>query len=711
MTSPVSVRENESTTFRISIQLIAVLFLAVMLRLTVFNSAPFFMDTAYYSSLGLAVLDGDWLQQIDSQGDKPPVFFYIQAIFFLLFGRSDAVALLPSFVGGMIGVWAVFLLGKQLHEERTGIYAAFLFAISPAGVMLSTEAYIDSLFVAVMLFSLWALAKSRILVSGLLAGFAFGLKQTILALFPLYTIWILTLALFQYREQWLKKTILGNLRFYGGMAIWILPIFYWNVFISSNRLQTFSYILGFIQTPQNTDFEGTPASRWSMMQNGLEWFIGLEWGCLAFMVGIALVLLGIQLRKGVTRLSSLLHVELIGFCVFFLLLVLFVAKKYSGVVSYLLPVVPLVCLSAAFAFSEVVGFMVNKRYSTLLVQSFSFILAIFFLNESIPFVREVSASRRNAPHQGIRSFAQILKPRLPNAHLYVREQGWMLRYYLYGVEYSGYTTYDLNALDEVKNQVIQQPYREHLFLFYPRTRGDLKTLTQALRPDYDIRLEAASDNGNFELYRLYPVAAGDRSKTVAWNKEWSEWWKKRVQKKWQTDSITEIHWDGNRVELVANNVPFGETGADEVHVTVENPTLDPDKSRFYGWPYFTGPSDVRASFKVNPKGLTRRIVERYPQIDSARVGFIQDRLSLSASGQVQNSELSIKAIIRYELIEDFIRSHIEQLEINGWKWTWLAKQFHNDIIPRVRIGYRGDLGVNLKKIKQVGNTLVFLYEP
>ena len=135
---------------------------------------PLFMDSAYYASLGRSIAEGDYLLQVNHMSDKPPLFFYVQALFFQLLGVSASVAVLPSFVGGMMGIGIIYFLGRDLKNSAAGLLAAFLFAISPMSVWLSATGLIDSLFMAVTMLSFWTLLHRRYYWTGLLIGIALG---------------------------------------------------------------------------------------------------------------------------------------------------------------------------------------------------------------------------------------------------------------------------------------------------------------------------------------------------------------------------------------------------------------------------------------------------------------------------------------------------------------------------------------------------------
>ena len=100
------------------------------------------MDSAYYASLGRSISEGDYLLQVNHMSDKPPLFFYVQALFFQLLGVSESVAVLPSFMGGMMGVGIIYFLGRDLKTPVAGVLASFLYVISPGSVMLSATGLI-----------------------------------------------------------------------------------------------------------------------------------------------------------------------------------------------------------------------------------------------------------------------------------------------------------------------------------------------------------------------------------------------------------------------------------------------------------------------------------------------------------------------------------------------------------------------------------------
>lgn len=132
--------------------------LAFLFRIVNFNVVPLFSDTANYARISAEIAEGDYLLTGSNASDKPPVFFYVQAFFFALFGVHETVALLPSFLAGILSVLLVYLICKEFHGEVAGRWAALMMAVSPAATEMSVLGLVDGLLVTTILWSLWLLS-------------------------------------------------------------------------------------------------------------------------------------------------------------------------------------------------------------------------------------------------------------------------------------------------------------------------------------------------------------------------------------------------------------------------------------------------------------------------------------------------------------------------------------------------------------------------
>jgi uncharacterized membrane protein len=65
-----------------------------------------------------------------SKGDQPPLFFFILHYWLKLFGYTDFAGRLLTVVFGLLGIPAIFFLGKELKNTNLGLAAAFITAIN-----------------------------------------------------------------------------------------------------------------------------------------------------------------------------------------------------------------------------------------------------------------------------------------------------------------------------------------------------------------------------------------------------------------------------------------------------------------------------------------------------------------------------------------------------------------------------------------------------
>lgn len=102
-------------------------------------------DEDYYAVPGSTILD-DGIPRIpyvpsrDSRGvfykadeallASPPLYFYFQAVVFLVFGPGYGPARLTSAFAGLAALWCVYLLGKRFYDsERVALGATGLYSL------------------------------------------------------------------------------------------------------------------------------------------------------------------------------------------------------------------------------------------------------------------------------------------------------------------------------------------------------------------------------------------------------------------------------------------------------------------------------------------------------------------------------------------------------------------------------------------------------
>lgn len=184
--------------------LLLIIGLAVLAPLPPIASNRFHHDEAVYSAWALDIASGRDIMVSGSPVDKPPLFMYIQALSFLLFGATETAARLPSLVAHVISAWLIYHLGQHLYRRGIGLLAAFLWAASPFAILFAATALTDSLMVMFVLAACLAAIRRREGWAGVLLGLAVMTKQQGILFLPL----IAGLGRYSTRDAW-KRFVLG----------------------------------------------------------------------------------------------------------------------------------------------------------------------------------------------------------------------------------------------------------------------------------------------------------------------------------------------------------------------------------------------------------------------------------------------------------------------------------------------------------------------
>ncbi len=184
--------------------LLLIMGLAVLAPLPPMASNRFHHDEAVYSAWALDIASGRDIMVSGSPVDKPPLFIYIQALSFLLFGTTETAARLPSLVAHVISAWLVYHLGQHLYRRSAGLLAAFFWVASPFAILFAATALTDSLMVMFMLAACLAIISRREGWAGALLGLAAITKQQGILFLPL----IAGLGRYSTRYAW-KRFVLG----------------------------------------------------------------------------------------------------------------------------------------------------------------------------------------------------------------------------------------------------------------------------------------------------------------------------------------------------------------------------------------------------------------------------------------------------------------------------------------------------------------------
>ncbi len=219
-----------------------ILIIAVCLRLTAIIERDLHMDEALYARCGgeIAVNGNLLLRKVWIE--RPPLFFYISSIFFLMFGFSQQVAYITNFLTSTLSLIVVYSLTKNLSNERTALIAAVFVALSPLDIAYAVSAFVDTLTALFLVLSIWMITKKRVLLSGLFFGAAVATKQIAPMFLPLTGAFLIVLAMNQ-KEVWKYRVKL----FFRNLLVWftpvvtlLFPILLWSNYIQVPWMGSFS---------------------------------------------------------------------------------------------------------------------------------------------------------------------------------------------------------------------------------------------------------------------------------------------------------------------------------------------------------------------------------------------------------------------------------------------------------------------------------------
>lgn len=165
-----------------------ILVIAAVLRLYGLGNLPIALNwdevSMGYSAYSLAETGKDewgaaWPLFFRSYGEwKSAAYIYLIVPFVKFMGLNAWAVRLPSALAGILAVYGMYLLGKEIYSRRVGLWAALLMAVTPWHLVVSRPAFEANLALTFYIFGLYGLLRALRTQSWwslLLAGFGFGL--------------------------------------------------------------------------------------------------------------------------------------------------------------------------------------------------------------------------------------------------------------------------------------------------------------------------------------------------------------------------------------------------------------------------------------------------------------------------------------------------------------------------------------------------------
>ena len=154
------------------------------------------VDSLYHDRWAMYIASGNILG--DEVYFRAPFYIYLLGGLYAIFGHSLLIARIFGHVLGLASVVITYHLGSRIFSHRTGIIAACIHAIYPIAIYFESELLVEGLFAFLVELSLlffWKAStegRSRdYIFSGIIIGLAAITRPVIMALVPLFVLWIL----------------------------------------------------------------------------------------------------------------------------------------------------------------------------------------------------------------------------------------------------------------------------------------------------------------------------------------------------------------------------------------------------------------------------------------------------------------------------------------------------------------------------------------
>ena len=121
------------------------------------------VDAAQYASIAREMEEsGNWLmvkhKYVDYL-DKPPLLFWLSALFFKFFGVNHFVYRLPSLIVSVVGIWGTFKVASKLYNQQTGYLSVLILASCQAWFLFHHDVRTDTLLAGFVMIAIWQLLE------------------------------------------------------------------------------------------------------------------------------------------------------------------------------------------------------------------------------------------------------------------------------------------------------------------------------------------------------------------------------------------------------------------------------------------------------------------------------------------------------------------------------------------------------------------------
>ncbi len=370
--------------------------------------------------------EGDWLLRTTDL-DKPPLTFYVMALFFRLLGPTEFAARLPNTMFSALSIAVLIVLARSLyHDVSLAALAGLLLVLSPYDVAFSATVFTDVQATFWTLLAALLAVRDRWRAAGIAAALMLAAKPTAVLFLPL----ALALGIAQNAEtDWRLRDVVWCLwRFVWPFVLGIGMVVLWDI----GRAPRSFLELGSQRNNPGRLIRSDEV--WPRLEQWGHW-LGAITGS-RVVNGLALANGAIWLVRGMKRRSRTVVVDWLigGFGITWLAWHWLIAfNTYDRYVHTLAPFAALLIgrigISVSRSFVGVVG--LQRTTYSLPVMLLTLGLCVLIIPGTITTLRgDAPFGGDQGQHTGIDALAEYLNEELGGEIVYDHWLGWELVYYL-----------------------------------------------------------------------------------------------------------------------------------------------------------------------------------------------------------------------------------------------------------------------------------------
>ncbi|MCJ7579023.1 MAG: glycosyltransferase family 39 protein [Candidatus Aminicenantes bacterium] len=205
------------------------------------------------------MIQGEGYHEEGKRAFRPPGYPYFLAVLYTLFGAHLLPVCLVQSILAVFTCLFIFLLGKGLASERTGLWAAGFFTVYPQFIRYPGNLFVETLFIFLFIFALLFLfdtgqkpSYAKSIMAGILLGLSALVREVALFMILPILLWaILMMKDSLEKKQWRKNLSVFLMFFALTLSPWTLRnYFLFHRFIPISTNGGFNFRMG--NNPQAT---------------------------------------------------------------------------------------------------------------------------------------------------------------------------------------------------------------------------------------------------------------------------------------------------------------------------------------------------------------------------------------------------------------------------------------------------------------------------